>query len=265
MKTVSKILKIKTHYQPFNIFDVDKENITLTIGNMKSNENVFTDSNAPNYIRILCELVPIKNFNPSLNVLSRYQKMVNVSESMTEFSKKIYSSVQMNGFVSSIDIIYKDILPDTEIPPDWRIYLSGNPKIYTKNFLVQQKSMQISMTEDHRFEQNMYYHLISGAYPYAGAYYKGIAVENIEQYFFYIGTELQAKEYMNTISSKKVLSGGPIKLCQGLKASEITSLQNDITSGKINLTMQDKTIYQSLDIKKDTIISNACVITFKKQ
>lgn len=267
MKTTSKILKIKSHYQPFDFFDIDKENSTFTIGSMSSDEDVFMSGDVPNYINIMCEINPIKDFNQSINISSTYQAMSGKPDSTKEFSRNIYdgSNIPVNGFVSSLDIVYRDILPETEIPGEWREFLTENSKIYTKNFVVQRKNLKLQMSEDPKFETNIYNHLISNAYPYAGVYYKGISIEDIEQSFFYIGTELQAKEYINTISSKKLLSGSSLRLCPGIKGSDITSLQDDVSSGNIRITMPDKTVYQSICIKKNTVISNMCVITFRRK
>ncbi len=268
MKTTSKILKVKSRYQPFNIFDIDKDNISFTIGNSASNEDIFKNKNNPEYIKIMCELVPIKNFDSAINIYSKYQKMAGTPDSVQEFSKKIYANIA--GFVSNIDIIYKDILPDddgnvNEFPINWREFLLENPKIYTKNFTKQQKNLRVQMGKDPRVETNMYNHLISNAYPYAGIFHKGISIQDIEQHFFYIGTGTQAKEYINTISSKKLLSESYLRLCPDIKSSDITSLLDDIINGLIEITMPDNTKYQSIIINKNTIISNICVITFKRK
>ncbi|MDR2074832.1 MAG: hypothetical protein LBP31_01265 [Holosporales bacterium] len=264
MHTNRKILKIKQHTEPFLSNDIDTDLVNFTIGDTDiGEEDVFLDSENPKYIKLLCELKGIKNF-PKISCMKSKYKSMPSSKDFLDIEYNIYDgkSVSLNGLVSEINVIYKDSFP--EVPEEWTSWLQENSSIYSKKFHTQKENVQAEMNIDPRYEVTAYNHLISEAYPIAGSYHKGIPIENIEQYFSYIGIGLQAKPYIDIISSKQLLNAKHLKISPLIKSSQITSLQDDILSGKIKITMPNETKYQSLNVVKDTIVSDICVISFKK-
>jgi hypothetical protein len=122
------------------------------------------------------------------------------------------------------------------------------------------------MKQDRRYEESEYNHLISEAIPFSGYYHAGVMLHEIEQYFCYIGTELQAKEYITVVSSRNLLRDNYQNIIPEI--SEFTSLEDDISTGKVGISVQGKDgqsiRYKSIFILKNTIMSDACVITFRR-
>jgi hypothetical protein len=244
--------------------DIDTDLVNFTIGGADGGaEDVFVDDENPRYIKLLCELRALRNFPKEACIKSKYKEMP-TSEEFSDIEYNVYDgkSVSLNGLVSEINIIYKDSFP--EVPEEWASFLQENSSVYSKKFYTQNGNIQAEMSVDPRYEMTVYNHLISEAYPIAGAHHKGIPIENIEQYFAHIGVGLQAKPYIDIISSKQLLNAKHLKVASGIKSSQITSLQDDILSGRIEITMPDETKYQSLNIVKDTVVSDICVISFRK-
>jgi hypothetical protein len=190
------------------------------------------------------------------------------SKELSEIFYNIYdgTSISLNGLVSEINIVYRDSFP--EVPEEWASFLQqqkSETPLYSKKFHIQKgDDIHAEMHPDPRYEVTAYNHLVSDAYPIAGAYHKGIPLENIEQYFAYVGVGLQSSPYIDLISSRQLLSAKHLRIATGLKASQIGSLQDDVQGGKIEIIMPDETKYQSLNIVKDTVISDVCVLSFKR-
>jgi hypothetical protein len=266
MKTARQVLKIKPHFMPFaaSFSDIDSQNVQFTIGVHLAEEDVFALSDTPEYIKILCDLKPIKEFDSEIKINATYAPIFANEQSVRHMSSNVYSS-EMSELVSAIEIHAKSILPDDRIPEAWFGAFHENQIIYVKRFSVLRNHVEARLEKDIRYETNAYNNLVSRAYPLAGIYRKGIPIPDIEQYFVFCGTGLQAKEYIQRISSKQLLSAKFVKVAQGTKASEITSLEDDISLGKIEIMLPSETKYKSVNVQKNTVLSDICTIMFKKE
>ncbi len=271
MRTSKHILKITPHFSPFtdSYLDIDTVNMQFNIGNNSEfEENVFEDEESPQYIQIICELSPLKTFSPKAQIHTTYHAMPSDPNSIRHITKNIYdgSVISLNKLVSGLEIKYKTIVPSIPLAEKWHNFLSEQyQNLYTKQFLTISDKIDIIIEPDQRYDKNAYNNIISRAYPIAGLYHKGIPINDIEQYFVYYGTGIQAKEYIKLVSSKELFSSKHLKIAPGIKASSITSLEDDVSLGKIEIISPNETKYQSISITKNTVLSNVCTITFQQQ
>jgi hypothetical protein len=226
----------------------------------------------PTYIKILCELVVNKDFNKHATITSKYAPLVREDS----FKKILYSpyntkSIALDRFVNSIDIRFAELIPDSYTNHQTDNLLNETLEgqvIHTKSFKTQGGNIEIVMKQDKRYAVKEYNHFISDALPFAGYYYKGIMPHEIEQYFYYIGTGLRSEEYIKTISLRDLLREGHPHIAGEI--SEFASLEDDIESGKVKISVPQNNSsnniqYKSINIRKGTIVSNTCVIVFKKE
>ncbi|MDR1488684.1 MAG: hypothetical protein LBI26_03015 [Holosporales bacterium] len=269
MKINRHILKIRPKRNAPNSSYFDGDSVEFTIGDSLSNEaenNVFVDIEFPKYLRILVTLVPIKNFNKSARATVRYKPIVESDEeSVMNFPIYENPKFPMENFISEIDIIYKEILDVNSDITNLKEQLSSKKILYSKKFITENSSKTLeTMALDHRLDPDEYNYYVSRCYGFGGIYHKGIAVSDIEQYFYHLGTGLQSEEYMDRMSSRKLLACKYTKLSDSINLSDITSLEDDVNMGKILISLEDShAIYESFQIKKDTIISDDCVIAFR--
>jgi hypothetical protein len=252
--------------------DLDKENTMFVIGVDKLHEDdVFWRApSTPPYVKALCELMPHRNFNRHSTITSKYAPFT-MGEEIRTMKYRPYNteSIDISRFVSSVDIRFVTFIPDCPIDSSWSDLLDETT-IYVKEFGTQQNNnIEVAMKQDKKYEVSEYSHLISKAIPFAGYYYSGIDLPRIEQYFCYVGTEMQAREYINTISSRALLSGNYQHIAIDAKLSEFASLEDDISSGKVKISVQDKSgltvKYESIAAFKTTVVSNMFVMTFRRE
>ena len=267
MKNTQK-LKLKYNNDPFtNGFAyVDKENTDITIGTSdKFDDLVFQDDEYPEVLTCLCKLVPIKDFAADISIIARY-RTTEEDDVDRVMNFKIYdgSSVNMNGFVSGIDIELVAVLyENNNAPPDTFEQTLQNPKIYEKRFQTQQNSREIEVLEEQEFEETDVLHFKSGAHFFAGSYNKGINISEIQPYLFYVGTGFQTSEYIEIISARDLLNTNKVKLANGIKLSQLSTLEDDVSNGEIKISLTN-IVYKSIAIKKNTLISDVCKIIFRK-
>ncbi|MDR3030899.1 MAG: hypothetical protein LBU35_00745 [Holosporales bacterium] len=262
--------KAKFFSDPFiaGYTDIDKENSDITIGNSEKNENIFFgDENSPEYISCLCSLIPRMEFK-NISVSSKY-KLDPDSGAESEMNFKIYSgeNINMKGFVSHIDIECRNILLnglEGNIPREWLDFIIEHCKIFTKNFMTQTNSIEIESLIDEELGITDIAHFKSNAHFFAGSYYKGIPISDIQQYMFFVGTDVYGKEYINIISSKEILTSSSILPAAEIKLENLSTLQDDISNGKVSISFSESVIYKSIEIRKETLTSDICKIIFKK-
>lgn len=289
MKVNNKILRVRRgsglHAASFLDIDHQNTNLSITSNTDTCYDDVFTNSKdvwkPPEYIKILCELKPIKDFKSDILIYAKYQRMPDDESSITEMNYMIYDGITIpgNALVSAIDISYIDILPSSSeadqrpIPDAWHgKLLQNNSIIHSKKFKTQEHNIANAELEiDDRFDVTAYNHYISKAYALSGFYHNGIQISDIQQYFFYIGSELQAEEYIKTMSSRELLSSNFLRPDSDIRLSQITSLEDDITDGCVKIEMpgqcedDETTTYESINIQKNTTISDRCILTFKRR
>ena len=228
--------------------DIDKNNSILQIGNTDYYEDVFKNIDNYTYIETICELIPKSLFN---NVTASMKYRNEIDEEINSIAKyNLYdnSIIKMNNIVSSIDIVLQDII---NIPNS-----INNNIIYTKKFYIQNKNIILQTNEE---ENESGINTISNAYLFGGSFMPN----NIQQYLFYIRHDYNEAPYISLISSSEILNNtSNIKLAPSIELENLSTLQDDITNGKIIIDINNKK-YKSLFYKKHTLISNKINIVFK--
>lgn len=227
--------------------DIDKNNTILQIGNTDYYEDVFKSINDYTYIETICELVPKFSFN-KVEISMKYRNEIDEEiNSIIKYNLYDNNIIKINNIVSSIDILLYDII---NIPNNINNYL-----IYTKKFGIQNKNI-ILQTYEEEIESGI--NTTSNAYLLGGSFMPN----NIQQYLFYIKHNYNEEPYINVISSEDVLNNNNIILDPNVKLEDFSTLQDDITNGKIIIDINNRK-YKSLLYKKHTLISNKVNIIFK--
>lgn len=284
MNNIYRRLHIKHNNLPYINFGEDDKNfdrLYLDIGsnswNNNRSHNVKCDHSMdyPRYFQIVCELIPRKDFNIEAYVSSRYKPKPDTDD-MNCLKFELYSGndFPLTGFVSSIDIKFLSMLPSFDIKNEILENMEEFMKnqngefLYTKSFSYQDYSIHdMKMRIDERLGVTDFNHYISSALPFAGKYHKGIDIKDVEQYMFYIGTDLRSKEYITTVSARDVLCSNFICFDRSVAIKNITSLKDDVLNGDIEIVFKNETgdiVYKSVDIFKHSVTSNKCVLTFKR-
>jgi hypothetical protein len=265
-----KLPRAKFFSNPFvsGYSDIDKENSNLFIGASEKPDDIrFGSNDLPEYIFCICNLIPKSEFNP-VNVCSRYKENQDSSEeSLMEFN--IYSGehINMKGFVSEIAVECTDIFQSASydcIPKHWVDFIQENKIIYNKKFMLQPIDFEIESFFNENLEVTDISHYKSKAHFFAGSYYKGIAISDIQQYMFFLRANIYGEKFINIISSKEILNSNSIPPADEIRFENLSTLQDDISSGKIMLEFPDNVRYKSIDIKKETLTFDICKIIFKK-
>ncbi|MDR1034770.1 MAG: hypothetical protein LBL32_02440 [Holosporales bacterium] len=265
----------KTHYlnTPFidGFTEIEKENTEITIGNSNKIDDIFyTTDEQSEYIKCLCSLIPKTEFR-NVNVTMRYRATTNEDDRELIKSFRPYSgeNIRMNGFISELTVRFRELLPsetpETPIKSEWTKFLKTNPEIYTKIFRKQEVDAEIESMVDSEYSTSDILHVKSKCHFFAGSYYSGIKLSDIQQYLFYVGTTFQAQEYINIISAKELVSSKVASPGPNVTLQSLSTLEDDIYDGKIEINFPDETKYHSVSITKTTIVSDIVQILFKRE
>jgi hypothetical protein len=267
---IHKLPKAKFFSNPFvsGYSDIDKENSNLFIGASEKPDDIcFASNDLPEYILCICNLIPKAEFNP-VNVCSRYKENQDSSEeSLMEFN--IYSGehINMKGFVSELAVECIEIFQNASydnIPQNRFDFIQENKIIYNKKFMLQPTDLEIESFFNENLEVSDISHYKSKAHFFAGSYYKGIAISDIQQYMFFLRANVYGEKFINIISSKEILNSNSVPPTDEIRLENLSTLQDDISTGKIVLEFPDGAVYKSIDIKKETLTSDICKIIFKR-
>ncbi|GHT89505.1 hypothetical protein FACS1894113_4850 [Alphaproteobacteria bacterium] len=262
----NNVPKARFFSEPFidGYTDIEKTNFNMTIGDSNMRDDIFANACWPEYISCICELEPISEFE-NIEILSKILAEY-CDESSINF--KLYSgeNIKMKGFISQLNINCRDIFslePEQDIPPDWRNFMKENPKIYEKCFQIQSARKEIEVFVDENLETSDMPHFKSNAHFFAGSYYSGIEPSNVQQYLFFIGTDVYSEKYISVISAQDLLRSNAAAPTPDVKLNDLSTLQDEACSGNIRIIFPDDICYNSIDIMKNTLVSNYCKIIFK--
>ena len=239
--------------------DIEKGNAVFTTGNSEENEDIWADS-PPDYMKMRCKL-SAKAIFPDVTISAGYRTTPNGQDFVMQ--KKLYDSseISMNNMVSEVDVEFFECQAlDCQITQN---ELLKNPVFYRKIFQIQNISKRIPNYPDTSNEQSEIFTTRSDAYPFAGIYFTGIKLSNIQPCLFYVGTDLQTKPYVKIISTKEAIQENSIKISKDIDINSLSTLEDDICNGKVKFTT-DETTYTSIFAQKDTLISDVFTILFKK-
>ncbi len=248
--------------------DIEKGNTVFTIGNSGENEDIWAD-NPPDYVKMRCKLSAKAAF-PDVTISAGYRTTPSGQDFVMQ--KKLYdgSEISMNNIVSEVNIEFLECQTLDYQAPNFQSdctiaqnELLKNPVIYRKVFQIQNISKRLPNYPDTSNEQSEIFTTKSEAHPFAGMYFTGIKLSNIQPYLFYVGTNLQTKPYVKIISAKEAIRENSVKICKDIDVDALSTLEDDICNGKVKFTT-DETTYTSIFAQKDTLISDVFTILFKK-
>jgi hypothetical protein len=174
--------------------------------------------------------------------------------------------IDMNGFVSEIDIVFHGFPCESNHLSEGDVqFLIDNPHIYTKKFATQNESVEIDSFVDNSIEESDIVHSKTKAHFFAGSYYKGITLQEIQQYLFYVGTEYQANEYISIISGSDLIRLKKTEPSDEVTTESLSTLEDDIAEQSIVINFLDGSIYKSVSAEKTTLTSDVFQILFKRE
>ncbi|MDR1390998.1 MAG: hypothetical protein LBI95_01335 [Holosporales bacterium] len=242
---------------------VEKSNSCLLIGSSDEFENVFFEE-VPEYLKLLCS-ISFKSEFPAITISARYKITEGGELQSMRYSLYDGSSVSMNGIVSEVSVEFLDFFQNFKnFPKSWKDALSESKILYTKHFPIQNVSKNIDNFIDESIPQSGIIHTKSNAHFFAGAHFQGIKFSDIQPYLFYVGTGVQAKEYISIISAKDTFQTGKVKLSPDIPKESLATLEDDICNGKIELNFDDLR-YKSVVAIKETLTSDVFQILFRKE
>lgn len=238
--------------------DVEKKSAVFTIGNSDENEDIFGD-NLPEYVRMRCKLLT-KTIFPNVTISAGYRTVPNGQDLIMH--KKLYdgSEIPMKDMVSEVDIEFLDFQSEFKITPN---ELFKEPIIYRKVFQIQNISKRIPNYPDSAHDQAQIFRTKSDAHPFAGTYFSGIKLSEIQPYLFYVGTGIKTEPYIKVISVKDALQKEIVKICSDIDVGSLSTLEDDICDEKVKFNVDDFT-YASILAQKNTLTSDIFTILFKK-
>ena len=259
MSRKTTTLRAKFTDKPFvnGYTDIEKRNAVFIIGNSDENENIFYD-NLPEYIKIRCKLLT-KAIFPKVTISAGYRTTPNGQDFIMQ--KQLYdgSEISMKNVVSEVDVEFLD-----SQSLDCRYNeLYKEQILYKKMFQIQNTSKRIPNYPDKSNKQKEIFTTKSDAHPFAGVYFTGIKLSDIQPYLFYVGTDFQTKPYVQIISAKKVIQENLVNTCKDIDTNSLSTLEDDICDGKVKFNVDDVT-FTSILAEKDTLTSDIFTILFKK-
>jgi len=238
--------------------DIEKENATFSIGNSEENEDIFFE-NAPEYLKMRCKLSAKSEF-PDVKISAGYRTTSNGEDFL--MNKKLYdgSQIAMNGMVSEVCIEFLDIQTDCKIISE---ELAKIAVIYRKRFKLQTVSKRIPNYPDRLNQQSGIFMTKSDAHPFAGCYFSGIKLSEIQPYLFYVGTDVRTEPYLKIISAKEAIQSNLVRISKDVDTSSLSTLEDDVCNGEVRFKANEFT-YMSILSQKDTLTSDIFTILFKK-
>ena len=238
--------------------DIDKSDSILEIGNSEYFEDVFNDSkdDNPKLLTVICELIPHIDFkNVSMNMKYRNEIDSNKYE-IVSFNLYNNSTINMNGIVSSIDVIAKTVLSSQ------RAINIKNHRLYTKNFIVQTIPKELKTIEEITCSG---IDTKTHVYPFAGCLRSYMEMKDIQPYLFYIGHEYNQSPYINLVSATDFFKSQDILVSENIAIKSLSTLEDDITDGKIELKLKNSNAkYISISSSKNTLTNTYVSIIFEK-
>jgi hypothetical protein len=264
-----KLLSIRQNSEPLisSNWEVERENTMITLRDSRSIEEVFFDSEGPEIFCAICELKPLKVFNPQAKVSGKFKENTSKqTQHIMEFNLYDGSAVNMANFISGIEIEFKEFDPEqvirNEIPEQWYLALQENKTIYTKNFETQINSCNLQTFKvGSKFATKLH--------EFAGYFYKGAIPKNIQQHFFFMTNKNDTQFCIKIVSPKDIMSSKIEGASStAIQANQMVSLEDCVRRGEIKLTFENdnatKSKYQSTSIRKYTFISPIVEIFFKR-
>ncbi len=238
--------------------DIEKENAIFSIGDSEENENIFFE-NAPEYLKMRCKLSTKAEF-PDVKISAGYRTTPNGKDFLMQ--KKLYdgSQISMKGMVSEVCIEFLDLHNECKIISE---ELSKLSIIYRKFFQLQKVSKRIPNYPDIANKQGEIFMTKSDAHPFAGCYFPGIKLSEIQPYLFYVGTGVRSDPYIKIISAKEAIQSDVVRICKDVDISSISTLEDDVCNGKVRFKV-DEFKYVSIFAQKNTLTSDVFTILFKK-
>ena len=244
-----------------NKFDVSEEIISSPTA---VQENIIIDHNI-SYIDVLCTLQARREF-PSVTVSAKYRN--EIGDELTQMNFNLYdnTSINLNGIVSHVDVIAEEIISfgdafqfDNET--SLNDITSGQDRIiYTKTFKITNKSQSVRVSE---IENYSGIDTISDAYYLGGNYKSYKSLADIQPYLFYLGHYYNNEPFINIISATDFLNTkNNLKPASNVKLEELSTLQDDIMAGQIQIKINDK-LYKSIYAVKNTLTVPMITIRFK--
>ena len=250
--------------------DIETETAELIIGASGELEEI-TSPNHPEYIRLLCRL-SAKSIFPKVSISAGY-KITEDGEPKV-MTKSLYdgSIIPMTGIVSEVSIEFWDIDPTFaqaagSAPYDpWQHFrdtLERGKILYVKKFALQTETHRIPNFRDRASEQGSIIHTKSRAHCFGGAYHNGIKFSDIQPYLFFLGTGIQAEEYIEITSARELLQSKKVELAPEIKPDHLATLEDDICNGKVSVRLGGE-LYSSTAATKTTLTSDIFQMLFRK-
>ena len=238
--------------------DIDKYNTVFVIGNSDETENIFEET-APEYIKMRCKLISRAAF-PDITISAGYRTSPNGQDLVMQ--KKLYdgSEILMKNMVSEVDIEFLDFQSEKNV--DKTIFIK-NPVIFKKMFKIQNVSKRIPNYPDKTNEQSEIFMTKSDAHLFAGEYYPGIKLSDIQPYLFYVGTDARTEPYLRVISARDALQTQKVKISKDIVIGLLSTLEDDICNGAVKFVLHNYNYY-SISAQKNTLTSNIFAILFRR-
>ena len=227
---------------PILLNDIDRQESFITIGN-KFNQYDELIKN-PDNIKLLCEIIPHSDF---ANVKMSFKYRTAPDNAILK-SFDIYNNLE--NFVSSVEVIIKGGMVSN---------LPIGQVIYKRDFKTQIKDRNLRPFEVLDRSRII---TTTAAFCYGAKYAPSLAMKNIQPYLFYLRNEYNPE--LNIISARDFLNQTAIKLSKEINMSDLASLEDDITSGKLIFNLPTGEEYKSFASEKTTLTNNLVMICFKK-
>lgn len=244
-----------------NTFDVSEEIVSPST---TVPENIIVDHDT-SYIDVLCTLQARSEF-PPVTVSAKYRNEIGDELSQMNFNLYDNTSINLNGIVSHVDVIAEEIVAfwdtfqfDNEISLN-DITSVHDKVIYTKTFKITEKSQSVRVSE---IENYSGIDTISDVYYLGGNYKPYKTLADIQPYLFYLGHYYNNEPFINIISATDFLNTkNNLKPASNVKFEELSTLQDDIMAGQIQIKINDK-LYKSIYAVKNTLTVPMITVRFK--
>ena len=259
-KSYIKIPRTNFLSKPFvnGYTDIDKHNTVFVIGGSDAAESIFEDT-VPEYIKMRCRLTSKAVF-PDVTISAGYRTFPSGQDLVMQ--KKLYdgSEISMKNMVSEVDIEFLDFPVETGLE---KTIFGKNPVIFKKVFTIQNISKRIPNYPDNANEQSEIFMTKSDAHFFAGMYYSGIKISDIQPCLFYVGTNARAEPYLRVISAKNAIQTQLVEISKDIDVGTLSTLEDDICNGAVKFVTQNH-CYCSISAQKTTLTSNVFTILFQK-
>lgn len=247
MKLHIKCPRTRYYTVPYvsNIQDTDEE---LSFAPADISEDVIFSDEQAKYTDLICELIAHSDFKPA-TIKASYRN--ETEEPLEQMSFHLYdnSSIDMNGIVSSIDIV----VHATEHPIEKKV-------VYTKKF----KTTQSGIVKVHETNNCSGIDTVSDVNFFAGAYKPNMPLSDIQPYLFYLAHNYNDQAFISIVSATDFLnSKNNLIPAPDIKFEDLSTLYDDIVVGKVQITL-DNINYKSISAIKNTLTNSLFTIRFER-